>query len=296
MPRRAPEPIGDRDTLLRSGPFHLALRACIRESGLSLDRIRARLAQHGPAVALSTLSDWQRGNRRPGGERSMAVITALEGILGVPERALADLLHPGPGADERPGGPPGPFPGRYEQHVTVISQHQKVVLDAAGCRASVWTRTLIRARRHGVDRYLARSPDGPGADPGAREILPLANCRLGEVRREPEPFVELLFDQALRSGETWVFEWEARDRPPVPCTGHGHGFRQPVEQFLVEVRFDPAALPAECYAYARHGVDGEVRRTGALAPNVHHTVHLSACGVSSGVLGIAWRWPPPGMS
>ncbi|PSL47119.1 hypothetical protein B0I31_12526 [Saccharothrix carnea] len=31
--------------------------------------------------------------------------------------------------------------------------------------------------------------------------------------------------------------------------------------------------------------------TGQLALNVHHTVHLVASAVSSGVLGIKWEWP-----
>ncbi|MBG0830571.1 helix-turn-helix transcriptional regulator [Planomonospora sp. ID67723] len=287
MPRRTPEPIGDRDTLLRSGPFHLALRACIRESGLSLDRIRTRLAKRGLTVALSTLSDWQRGQRRPGSERSMAVVTALEGVLGVPEQALTGLLRNDPGPAGRSGGP-----GPRARDVTVISQHQKVTLDAAGRRISVWARTLIRAHRHGVDRYLAGPFTDPGPASGAREILPLENCRLGEVRREPAPVAELLFEQVLRRGETWVFEWEARDHPPAPCTGHEYGFRRPVGQFLVEVRFDPAALPADCYSYSRRSPDGEILRTATLVPNVHHTVHLSACDVSSGTLGIAWHWPP----
>ncbi|MBG0822548.1 helix-turn-helix transcriptional regulator [Planomonospora sp. ID91781] len=299
MPRRIPEPVGDRDALLRSGPFHLALLACIRESGLSLDRIRARLAQHGPTVALSTLSDWQRGHRRPGGERSLEVIAALEHVLGVPERALAELLRPGPEPDRRPGTPgepPGPLPGPREQDLTVLSRHQTVTIDAAGRRTSVWTRTLIRARRRGVDRYVDRyvdrSPAAPDADPRTCEILALENCRLGEVRRQgPAPAAELLFDQVLRRGESWAFAWEARDRPPAPCTGHEYGVHRPVGQLLVEVRFDPLAPPEQCHSYTRRLPGGEPCHAGALVPNAHGTVHLTAVDLSSGAVGISWRWP-----
>ncbi|MFD8529743.1 hypothetical protein ACFV0L_20230 [Streptosporangium canum] len=297
MPRRPPEPAADRATLLHSGPFHQALRVCIRESGLSLDRVRSRLAQRGLTVALSTLSDWQRGHRRPGGEQSPLVIAALEEILRLPGGSLTRLLDHRPGLDERSGALGellDALPGSRDQDAVIITQQQKVLIDAARRCESVWTRTLVRARRDGMDRYVIRSFADPGTDLDGCGIHALENCRVGTILRHHARGVmvaELLFDHALRAGDTWVFEWESFDRPTRPCAGHGHGFRQPVGHFLVQVRFDPAALPAECHSYVRSGPDAKPCRTGVLVPNAHHTVHLAAADVVSGVLGIAWRWP-----
>ncbi|MDP9866283.1 MULTISPECIES: hypothetical protein [Streptosporangium] len=293
MPRRLPEPAADRGLLLHSGPFHQALRACIRENGLPLDRIRSRLAQRGLTVALSTLSDWQRGHRRPGGEQSMLVVTALEEILRLPGGSLTRLLDRGPGLDGRSGAlgePLDALPGSRDQDAVVITQQQKVLIDAARMCASVWTRTLVRARRDGMDRYVVRSFVDPGTDLEGCEIHALENCRVGTVLRHQRRAVmvaELLFDHVLRAGDTWVFEWESVDRPTRPCVDHGHGFRQPVAHFLLQVRFDPLALPAECHSYVRSGPDETPFRTGVLVPTAHHTVHMAASDVADGVLGIA---------
>lgn len=52
---------------LRSGPFHRALDLTIRDRGLTLDTVHRRLAAHGAAVSLASLSYWRNGHRRPGG-------------------------------------------------------------------------------------------------------------------------------------------------------------------------------------------------------------------------------------
>ncbi|MCT9930936.1 hypothetical protein N5079_11970 [Planotetraspora sp. A-T 1434] len=103
--------------------------------------------------------------------------------------------------------------------------------------------------------------------------------RLGRVERHPsEPVLiaEYLFDVVLRAGETWVFEHAVVDHSGQAGTECGYGFRHPVSQYVLEVRFHPERLPAGCYSYARHGLSGPLLRTGSLAMNPHHAVHLSA--------------------
>ncbi|MFC7732668.1 hypothetical protein [Actinomadura keratinilytica] len=77
--------------------FAGALRQAIRGSGLTLERIRHRLACRGVSVSVATLSYWQRGRSRP---RSRPVVAALEEILQVPAGTLTGLLDdpPGPGS------------------------------------------------------------------------------------------------------------------------------------------------------------------------------------------------------
>ena len=72
---------------------------------------------------------------------------------------------------------------------------------------------------------------------------------------------------------------------------HGHGFRTAVDQYLLQVRFHPDALPVRCHAYASAGLYDPPRRTADLVLSPHHEVHLVAVNVTSGVRGIAWDWP-----
>ncbi|WP_370025111.1 hypothetical protein [Planotetraspora sp. GP83] len=284
--------------LLLSGPFHHALRAAIRESALTLERLRCRIMQAGIPIALSTLSDWQQGNRRPGTERSIRVVEALEDILGLPPASLRNLLErSSTKLDEREGALGellDRLPGARSRDALIVSDQQKVALDRRGAAYRMWNRTLIRARRDGVDRHVVRYFGDPGCLIDDVILLPLENCRLGRVERHPsEPVLvaEFLFDATLRAGDTWVFEHGAVDYTGQPSNEYGYGFRHPVSQYVLEVRFHPERLPSGCYSYARHGLSGPLHRTGSLAMNPHHAVHLSAADVSPGVLGIMWDWP-----
>ena len=70
----------------------MALRAAIRQSGLTLDGIQRRLAERGIPVAKSTLSYWQNGRRTPTGPESFRTIQALELVLGVPDGSLYNRI------------------------------------------------------------------------------------------------------------------------------------------------------------------------------------------------------------
>ncbi|WP_113702759.1 hypothetical protein [Nonomuraea lactucae] len=286
------------EDLLVVGPFHEALRAAISRSGLTLDRLRCKIAQRGRPIAISTLSDWQKGHRRPGTEHSLLVVEALEEILGLPPKSLRNLLrHNAVGLDEH-DGPIAElldgFPLSRRRDVVIISQQQKAFVDRHGVTSRIWSRTLIRARRDGVDRYVMRYFGDPGCSIADVEPRALENCRLGRVERHPSQPVlvaELLLDTSLKAGDTWVFEDECRDRTGSPGTEYGHGFRCPVAHFLLEIRFDPGRLPSACYSYARSTLTDAMHRTGRLVPNGDHAVHLSASNVKAGVLGIEWEWP-----
>jgi hypothetical protein len=84
----------DLDHLLAYGPFPAALRAAIVARGLSLDRIRHRLARRGLSVSVPTLSLWQSGRRRPERAESLRVLSGLEQVLELPSGSLEILLGP----------------------------------------------------------------------------------------------------------------------------------------------------------------------------------------------------------
>lgn len=282
---------------LYTGPFHTAFRAAIRDSGLTLDRLRCRLARRGITVGLSSLSDWQNGRSRPEQANSLRAVRAIEEILELPAGSLTQLLT----AVRRPTLPDigavaellDSLPGSRERGFELISIHHKVIINAHRRTALVWTRTAIRALHDGIDRYVVRYYGNPGCVAALVRPQPLANCRLGRFLPHPDApalVFELLFDQSLRAGETWVFESQVVDRSASETTEFAYGFRIPAEQYLLEVRFHPKALPARCYTFAQLDLDDERHPTRELTLSKYHTVHLIASAITSGVLGIKWDW------
>lgn len=287
------------DGVLYTGPFHAALRNAIRERGLPLDRLRAHLARRGITVGLSSLSDWQTGQSRPAHPGSRRAVRALEDILGLPPTALVRLL--GNGNEPHQGvadiGPVAELldavPGARDRDLELVNVQHKVVIDADGRTALVWTRAAIRALRDGVDRYVVRYYGSPTCDPARVRAQPLGNCRLGRFvahSSAPALLYELVFDQRLRAGDSWVFETQLVDPTASECTEFAHGFRFPTEQYLLEVRFHPNALPASTCSFAQFDLSDDRHPTRNLALSKHNTVHLIASAISSGVLGIKWDW------
>jgi hypothetical protein len=282
---------------LYTGPFHAAFRAAIRDSGLTLDRLRWRLASRGINVGLSSLSDWQNGRSRPEQANSLRAVTAIEEILALPPGSLTQLLT----TVRRPRLPDigavaellDRLPGSRDRGFELVSIHHKVTIDERRRTELVWTRTAIRALHDGVDRYVGRYYGNPGCDAARVRPEPLGNCRLGSVLAHPDApalVYELLFDQSLLAGETWVFEAQLTEDDAGQTTEFAYGFRYPAEQYLLEVRFHPMALPARCYSFAQLDLDDERHPTRELALSKHNSVHLLASAITSGVLGIKWDW------
>jgi hypothetical protein len=293
------------------GPFHAALREAIQKRGLTLDRLRFHLSRRGISVALSTLSDWQQGNRRPDRAHSLRTVRALEDVLDLASGELVRLLvcgagHPdaGPGAprprvglDERAGALGellASLPGGYDRGVRTLSRQETHWVDERRVSWRSRDRMVVRAVRDGVDRFAVRYFGDEGALIDRVSVVARENCRVGRVLRHPGTPVlvaELLFGEALAAGDTWVFEYELIDPTGQPCREHASAFAEPSDHFVLEVRFDPRALPVDCHGYIQPGLYEERRRTADLVLNSHHAVHLVASDVSTGVIGITWDWP-----
>ncbi|GIF70012.1 hypothetical protein Ais01nite_80470 [Asanoa ishikariensis] len=254
--------------------------------------MRAHLARRGVSIALSSLSDWQTGRCRPGNDSTVA---ALEDVLRLPTGALSRLLRVrrrlpdiGPVAELLDAvADSGP------DDLELVSVQQRVDVDDDGRFAGLRVRTAIRALRDGVDRYVARFYGDGGCDPHLLRTRPVRNCRLGRRLVHPSApamVYELVFEEALRAGDTWVFESRLVDPGAGRCSEFAFGFRYPAEQCLLEVQFHPAALPAGTRAFAQFDLADQRHVIGGLALSRHHAVHLIASGVDSGVLGIAWDW------
>lgn len=286
-------------------PFHVALRTAIRERGLTLERLHVHLARSGVSVGVSSLSNWQTGQSRPQLPGSLRVLAALEDTLGLPPGSLFRLLAAtgaGPERARRTGladiAPVAELldavPGSRDRDVELISAHHKIVVDADRRTTWVWKRTAVRALRDGVDRYVGRYYGRPDCRPGLVQARALDNCRLGRFvphASAPALVYELVFDEVLRAGDTWVFESELVDPTASASNEFAYGFRYPAEQYLLQVRFHPRARPAACWTFAQCDLSDERHRTASLPLSAHNTVHLVASPVSSGVLGIGWDWP-----
>src|SRR4051812_2913432 len=173
--------------LLRTGPFHLALRAVVRERGLTLDRIAANLARRGVPTSRATLNDWQLGYRRPTVGTALRTVLALEDVLGLRPRSLIRLLvEPRSRADPPRGGIDegtgviadllDALPGARMHTFDVVSTHQKVGIDAERRIGTIWSRTVVRARLDGVDRWVLRYYGDPSCAIEQVELQALNNC------------------------------------------------------------------------------------------------------------------------
>ncbi|MFC5285978.1 hypothetical protein ACFPM7_02850 [Actinokineospora guangxiensis] len=302
----------DVEALLRTGPFHDALRAAIDRSGLTLDRLRERLARRGIHVSLASLSYWRLGRSRPERPDSLRAVQAIEAILGLPKHSLEALL-----------GPPRPR-GRWVGRATATKRYgnlleparalaetvdmlvgpsdgklrpryldDAVVLDGGGAVREIRSRQVVRAVGDEPDRHIAVYCEEPGTDPSAVDVLALENCRVGRVRRHPHAPViaaELLFDRALRTGQTHLFEYKVTVADGLPTTVYRRAFRYPAETYVASVRFHSGRLPVRCWGFVQQGEDPVQAVEEELPMSAGHLVHISAGEVIPGVLGVEWEW------
>ncbi|MET9543751.1 helix-turn-helix transcriptional regulator [Streptomyces sp. NPDC006627] len=290
--------------------FDEALRTAIRARGLSLDRLRARLAERGIQVSVASLSNWQRGRCRPERAPSLRAVRALEQILGLPRESLVTRLGPprprGRWARQVPGALSYrdlcPVPGSVGRLLGQIEQTADGKLEWLGCHErfrvgpdheerSVHTRLVFRARTDGVDRHVVVHHNELGRLPDVRHG---AYCRTGRVRTDPDAgvtAVELLFERPLQRGETYVIEYGFGYREDGPPTDfYQRWFRFPAHAYLLQVQFDPAALPARCYRAWQPNVSTPADHLTELRLSSRHNVHLADTLLRPGIHGIRWEW------
>ncbi|MFI6521194.1 helix-turn-helix domain-containing protein [Spirillospora sp. NPDC050679] len=280
--------------------FAGALREAVQASGLTLERVRHRLAARGLTVSVATLSYWQRGRSRP---RSRAVVAALEEILGVPPGALTALLDDrAPEAAEL-----WPDPARHarvvgeldrsgEHRLERVSVHDVVGVGPDRALRSLRVREVLRATGDDVDRVVCvhrLGPDDPEA--GGREgfeLTGLRYCRAGRVRADGGLVAfELVFDRVLATGRTAVVEYELRPPPGGPAGDrYERRFARPVRDYLAIVGFHDEVYPARCYGYwAETGIAAR-ERIGELWIGASGSAHLVLPDVRRGVIGLEWEW------
>jgi hypothetical protein len=285
--------------------FSKALRTSISRSGLSLDRIQARLQASGIPLSVTALSYWQSGKRQPERQSSISAVRVLEDVLGLrPGELLSLLPPPRPRGAARRRAEPGTvnFPAdalrallrrvgsphalEQQHRLNLVSLHDRCEIAADGGQRSMTSRSVFQSTADGQDHWLLVYDHG-GTDTGPPRLDALRNCRAGRVEVDTEhglTAAELLFDRPIDRGETQLIEYTLTNGgPPYPeCANtYYREFRRPVREYLLEIHFD--AAPAQCWQYARPGDD---RRE--LHLDTTGGVHAVALDFGPGVFGISW--------
>ena len=297
------------DRLLDTGPFAEALRVAIRESGLSLGRIRNRLSERGVLLSPATLSYWQSGRSRPERRGSLGALPVLEEVLGLGPGALSRLLVPGRPRSRRTRSDPGSLgtiwgadsvdralrqvDTRWESALRQLSLHERLEADEAGRTTRMWVRQVIQATADGPDRWTFFFHRAGHSHPLPR-VQPLRGCRLGAVHADPAAGLmaaELLFPRPLARGEAVVIEHALVEPGPGPVTDqHRRRFRAPVREYVLEVEFTELTVPSRAtHLWTPEGEAPEVieRR---LDVDDHHRIVLVAPDTSPGLHAVYWEF------
>jgi len=316
--------------VLSQEKFADALRAAIARRDLTLDRIRARLADRGVEISLATLSYWQQGRSRPERPNSLRALRELEAILELPGGTLFDFLEPRRprgrwlgdgglsfgalyGEDSPVQGVLGEGFVNPNPDVAVLSTAEQCLVDARRSLRAITIRQVLRAVNNGCDRLLVVH----GVDEG--DVMPhdlvVRGGAVAELRADAEAgyvAADLRLGRALDKNETAVLEYEWRmGESDLPSRHHERLMRTANSSYLLQVCFDRVTVPARCYEYrrARAHAPTENRRRLPIdpAPSVHLVPgqepprcarHLLGVGVTAArgrparrrASGCQWSW------
>lgn len=312
-PSQGPPPSpSDLASVLRTGPFHLALRTALSIRGLALHRVQQHLAQRGVHVGVTSLSYWQQGAPPP---RACRIPARGPGVGGR-TRAAGALADPAARSSAEPGrrpchraDPPLPRPhlprhsgGRAalrnarprDTGLHTVTHIERIRIGADRQLLRRDSQHVLRAHRDRIDRYLAIYQGDPGCDVDQVRVRAVENCRPGRIRRDQGSrliLAELLLDRRLRIGDTHLLSYGFDDAPATePSDEYLRGFNSGAAQYVLQASFHPEALPVRCHRFAVHTPGAAPYESEELTLDGHHCVHLVGSGLAPCLLGIRWDW------
>lgn len=282
--------------------FSAALRSAIATSGLGLDRIQARLQDHGITISVTALSYWQSGKRQPERQSSISAVRTLEEILDVPTGTLLGLLPPprprGSTSRRRLDDRSRRLSLDDARDVSLVGLHDHCVvtegdLPGEGAHSTVTAKAVFRARADGQDRWLLAYRQDGSDDDEAPELTALRNCSVGRIEADPTTnltLAELIFSNAIDTGETHLVEYSLSYRhDPCPDTRKAHfrEFWEPIPEYLLEVDFEQAHPPEQCWRYSYRNHGGTAESQDVTLDDLGRA-HAVAVDFGPGVFGIGW--------
>jgi transcriptional regulator with XRE-family HTH domain len=288
--------------------FSVVLSRAVRERGLSLDRIRARLEAAGVPVSNATLSYWQSGRSLPTRARSLRTLVELETILQLEPGTLIELIRTADGRTRHqlfswqsvvPSGVIaeqiiGEMGMEVAGRISRVTVHDTLTMDADRCETLWLSRQVLRAERSGVQTFPVVVQGEESAEPGSPEIEPVFGCAVGRLVDVPErqlTVAEMLLPRPLQRGELVLTEYLVTMKP-APSLLMTRSCFEPVREVALAVQFHPAALPVEVFSFTQTSLnDPQAPETDVRAVPVHEcqvqTVRLDA---APGVYGLRWSW------
>lgn len=285
------------------GGFAPLLRSAIHDSGLSLERVQAKLAERGVDISVATLSYWQSGRSEPGRRASVAALPQVEELLGlsagqlqahlartvrsrgnVAGTLLRDILDSTDPMSDRLLR----ADSRLREMLEIISDHCTIHVDKSCRMHSRWVRRVLVSEVDGADRFLVlrvkHDPHGP--DP---TFEPLLHCSAGEIyvdHRSALIAQEVLLDRVLDRGESIIVEY-ALSGPPTDME-YASARRASLRELVLEIQFDPAALPSSCQL-VQSNLDGADQVRAPISLDSTHCLRVIRHNLPAGRYAVQWR-------
>lgn len=240
--------------------FATTLDRAIQARGLSLQRLRHRLAEAGFEVSIATLSYWKNGHSRPTRTQSQAMLAALEKVLEVEPGTLvrAAPLNPTrrrPDESKADKNLPNTVEGVLEATGMQRGRLRKV---SAGLSLTLGEQReeLFEEVRSVVQCLTAGARSLPVLQErdveGGFRLQGTSNCRAGRSWDLPEEgfmLAELVLSHPLREGEYCKYSYRCELNHDEPS--HEYIVSVPrLQELVMEVAFRPGDLPSRVVAYA----------------------------------------------
>ena len=288
--------------------FAEVLRDAIRDRGLPLDRLQQRLAASGTPVSIATLSYWQTGRSIPFRSASLAALIELERALELAPGHLSRLLE-----DARSARSLQKLEGRartlplsglatnlaqslglsFASTLRNVSVHCRLFVSSERIEVREEVRLVLTAHRADnqaypvVQRQLTESRITP-------RVVAGTGFTLGRTVAVPERqllLAELLPMRQLEPGENLMAEYTVHWAPvQVPTTAHERSSTRGFRELVLQVDFDPAAVPRTVSYRSRANNDEPVPDTGITVPIVDGVAQFVRLNVPPGVHGLYWSW------
>lgn len=279
-------------------PFDVALRRAVTARGLTLDRLAERLAAAGTPVSVSTLSNWQRGRTIPATASSRRAVAQLETVLRVPPGTLTESIAPYRAAGRKLPTRTGLAQaaskrlraslGLADPGLVIVRLDDEVRISPDSFDVEVTL--VVRARRPGIDRFVAMEHPSDGVRP---TIEPGRSCEIGEVRQDEEAglfAIELLFDEPLTRGELYPVSYRtSQPAGAEPSEYHGTWIKSGLSYYALTIDFDPAVRPAQVYRVSRGDSEAPHLRLGDVRLIRGRYAHLWLTDPSAGFHGLRWE-------